>query len=155
MDNTELISVFLEWMECNRQLFWWMAAGSVLVFLSSMILIPWLIVQLPEDFFQSEVRAIPLLTPGHPVWRMLLTVIKNVAGVAFIIAGIIMLFIPGQGILTIIVGVMLTSFPGKQRMAYWLVSRKTIFRSLNALRKRWNKPPFTSVSIPGKRHGTP
>ncbi len=151
MDVPQLVSGFQEGLENFRPFFWWMAAGSILVFLSSMLLIPWLIVRLPEDFFQSSDRAIPYLTTGHPVWRFVITVVKNLAGAAFIMAGLIMLFIPGQGILTMVVGFMLTSFPGKQRIVYWFASRNAIFRSLNALRRRWNKPPFSSVIIVGRR----
>jgi hypothetical protein len=142
MDISQLVSVLNEWTDYLRPLFWWMAAGSILVFLASIIVIPWLIVRLPENFFQSEERAIPYLTYGHPVWRILLVVGKNLVGVVFIIAGFVMLFIPGQGILTMIVGIMLTSFPGKHWLVHWFASRGAIFRSLNALRRRRGVPPF-------------
>lgn len=149
MEIPELVSIARELMESHRPLFLWMAAGSVLVFLASIIVIPWLIVRLPQDFFLSDERAIPYLTTGHPVVRVLLVALKNAIGVAFIGAGIIMLFIPGQGILTIIVGVMLSSFPGKKRLVHWFTSRERILRALNALRKRWGRPPFLPAGTSG------
>ncbi len=152
MEIPELVSIVRELMENHRPLFLWMAAGSVLVFLASIILIPWLVVRLPQDFFLSDERAIPYLTTGHPVFRVFLIALKNVTGVTFILAGIIMLFIPGQGILTIIVGVMLSSFPGKQKLVYWFASRDRIFRSLNALRRRWDRPPFVTGGPSGDRN---
>jgi hypothetical protein len=48
--------------------------------------------------------------------------------------------VPGQGILTILLGIMLLDFPGKRRFEYWLVSRPKIFAAINKLRHRFSKP---------------
>ncbi len=44
-----------------------------------------------------------------PSWR------RNLYGGLLIIAGVIMLFTPGQGLLTLLAGFLLLDFPGKRR----------------------------------------
>jgi len=50
--------------------------------------------------------------------------------------------VPGQGILTILIGVMLLNFPGKRRLERWLVSRPRVLPVINGLRARFGKPPL-------------
>ena len=65
-----------------------------------------------------------------------------VLGLILILAGIIMLFLPGQGILTILLGVLLISFPGKHKLVQAIVFQPKIQRSLDWLRKKRKKTPF-------------
>ncbi len=69
---------------------------------------------------------------------------KNLAGIVTILAGIVMLFTPGQGLLTIVLGILLVDFPGKHRLRRWLVTRPGVWRSINSLRKRAGREPFKS-----------
>jgi len=142
MDDSGILTYLFEWFKEYETVFWWLASGSVIVMIASMVVIPWLIVRLPADFFISDERAISYLTAGHPAFRVFLTAVKNIFGVLFILAGIIMLVIPGQGVLTIIVGLMLTNFPGKHRFILWIVSKKSVLRGMNALRKRAGREPI-------------
>jgi hypothetical protein len=50
--------------------------------------------------------------------------------------------VPGQGILTILIGVMLLDFPGKRRLERWLVRRPAVFKGINRIRARFDKPPL-------------
>ncbi len=50
--------------------------------------------------------------------------------------------IPGQGLLTILLGVMLLDFPGKRRLEFKIISRPKVFRAINRLRARFDKPPL-------------
>jgi len=68
---------------------------------------------------------------------------KNVLGGVFILVGIVLLALPGQGLLTILVGVMLLNFPGKFAFERWLVTRRPILRSVNWLRRRARRAPLT------------
>jgi hypothetical protein len=67
-------------------------------------------------------------------------VAKTVLGLVLVIVGVVMLVAPGQGLLTIAVGLMLAEFPGKFRAERWLVTRPKTWRSLNWIRKRAKKP---------------
>lgn len=102
---------------------------------------PLILVWLPADYLsapsdQSLVRRTGALW-GYPYW-----ILKNLVGAIFIVAGIIMLFIPGQGILTIVLGLALISFPGKRRVIHRLFGHRRIFNAVNRLRARAGKPPL-------------
>ena len=65
---------------------------------------------------------------------------KNLLGIIFVIAGIMMLALPGQGLLTIIIGLVLMDFPGKYHAERWVISRHSILRTTNWIRKKAGKP---------------
>ncbi|MCA1573007.1 MAG: hypothetical protein LC770_00390, partial [Acidobacteria bacterium] len=73
--------------------------------------------------------------------RWLAIIGKNLLGVVLVVAGILLSLpgVPGQGILTILLGVMLLDFPGRPRLEHWLVSRPRILRTINKLRHRFSK----------------
>jgi hypothetical protein len=50
--------------------------------------------------------------------------------------------VPGQGLLTVLLGVMLLDFPGKSRLEQKLLSRPSIVNAINKLRARFKKPPL-------------
>lgn len=83
---------------------------SVILFLGSVVLIPLIIAYLPKDYFTRTIKPFNQLNPLHMVGR----VAKNLIGTLFLLSGSIMLFIPGQGILTILLGLSLIDFPGKR-----------------------------------------
>ena len=78
----------------------------------------------------------------HPVIRWLLVAAKNTTGVVFIILGIAMLVLPGQGLLTIFIGIIFLNFPGKYRFERWLIQLRPVHRSVDWLRKRAGKKPL-------------
>ncbi len=67
---------------------------------------------------------------------------KNALGYIFVVAGFIMLVLPGQGIFTILIGIMLLNFPGKYRLEQWIVARRPVLRSINWLRRRAGRAPL-------------
>ncbi len=70
---------------------------------------------------------------------------KNALGYLFVLMGIAMLVLPGQGILTIMIGVTLLDFPGKYRLERWLVSRRPVLRSINWLRRCAGREPLATT----------
>lgn len=102
---------------------------------------PLVIIRLPEDYF-SHSRREKKEDISHPAIRLTIIITKNTLGFVFVIAGILMLFIPGQGVLTILIGVMLMDFPGKYLTERWLVKNTAVLRPLNWLREKNNKPPL-------------
>ena len=133
----------VEWIDPFMPLIWAMATVSIFFFLASLLLIPWLIVRLPADYFHPETRK-PLRTDSpHPKLDFLLSVFKNLFGGLFILAGLIMLVLPGQGLLTILIGITLTNFPGKYRLEQGLARRKNILRAMNWFRRKARKAPLS------------
>ena len=62
--------------------------------------------------------------------------------------GLAMLVLPGQGIWSILIGLSLINFPGKYQVERALVSRPTVHRSLNWVRRRAGCP---HLRVPGPR----
>jgi hypothetical protein len=67
---------------------------------------------------------------------------KNLLGIVLVVVGVLLSLpgVPGQGMLTILLGVMLLDFPGRPRLEHWLVSRPKILKAINNLRHRFSKP---------------
>jgi Putative transmembrane protein (PGPGW) len=136
----EWIAPILDWAKSHQAVLWWIFVTSIVVSLLTPIAVGWAIVQLPADYFSRKARP-PLSTwEQHPVLRPLYLVAKNLLGFVLIIAGIAMLVLPGQGLLTIVVGVVLMNFPGKFRLERWLATRVPVWRSLNWLRRKARRP---------------
>ena len=70
--------------------------------------------------------------------------LKNLAGLCLIVAGILLSLpgIPGQGLLTVFVGILLLDFPGKQKFLRKLVARPKVFATLNRIREKFGKQPL-------------
>ncbi len=116
----------------------WLAGLSLGAFVVSILVLPFIIIRLPADFFVRLPRPRTTLSPI----RLCLKVLKNGLGALFFIVGFIMLFIPGQGILTMLFGISLMDFPGKRRLQTKLVRVPRVYRSLNWLRVKAERAPF-------------
>ncbi|HET7286069.1 MAG TPA: hypothetical protein VFI71_01320 [Pyrinomonadaceae bacterium] len=117
---------------------------GVLVFLGSFLLnlgiVSLILVKLPKDHFKSDNSR--RVTGSNATIRVLKVIGKNVAGVLLIALGIVLSLpgVPGQGLLTVLLGVMLVDFPGKDRLEQKLLSRPGIINTINRLRGRFGKP---------------
>jgi hypothetical protein len=116
-------------------------AGWVLLlvgapFVGTLVLVPWLLVRLPADYFHESYRPVLPWSALHPLLRVLLHLGKNLLGLVVLLMGVAMLVLPGQGVLTIITGLLLLDFPGKYRFQRWLVRRGPVLRGVNWLRDR-------------------
>ncbi|MGF1642838.1 MAG: PGPGW domain-containing protein [Thiotrichales bacterium] len=136
MDSIELL-----WEIVNPWVYW-LATLSVVTFLASIILIPWLVISLPEDYFVDRQRHLSRMHQRHPVRYHVIRVAKNSLAVVLIAAGVLMLVLPGQGLLTILIGLSISDFPGKYPLERRLVRQPGIYRALNWIRDRYHKPPL-------------
>jgi hypothetical protein len=96
-----------------------------------------LLISLPSDYFSRKKRVSRI---KNPVLRLLLRLVQNVCGAVFLIAGFIMLFTPGPGILSALVGIILCDFPGKRRVERKIVARPRVLSMINRIRARYNRP---------------
>ncbi|MDP2361698.1 MAG: PGPGW domain-containing protein [bacterium] len=128
----------VEWLAAlfGSSLLWYLGGLSVVTFVSTLLLVPWVIVRIPADYFSRRRPPKPPWADEHPVVRILLRSLRNAAGVVFILAGVVLLALPGQGLLTILVGLLLMTFPGKYRLERWAISRPPVLRAVNWLRRR-------------------
>jgi len=114
---------------------------SIVFFVGSLIAIPFILVRLPADFFDIRVPR-PWMKDHHPVLRLLGHLVKNVVGAIFLFAGFLMLFLPGQGILTMLIGVSMLDFPGKRKLEAKMIGQPTVLNAINGMREKFGKPPL-------------
>ncbi len=127
----------------------WLALLSLLTFVLSLVLIPLVIGRLHQDCFLKLHHNNWPATPSS-IGSVILLILRNLLGLLLFIAGITMLFLPGQGLLTILLGALLISFPGKRKIIYTLVCQPKIQKSLDWIRKKRKKPPFQWPQSPAK-----
>lgn len=127
--------------QLDEQLILWVAIGSGVMFVGGLIALPIIVVWLPADYFSRKNPPI-LWGKAHPVFRFIVLILRNVLGFVILVAGIIMLFTPGQGVLSILVGLMLLTFPGKRILERKLISTPSIHKGFNLLRARYGVKPL-------------
>lgn len=132
----------IEWIQGNETAFWWLAASTTITFIATLMAVPVLVVRIPPDYFSRSRRHGKPWANHHLVVRAMLLIGKNALGYIFVVAGFIMLVLPGQGIFTILIGIMLLNFPGKYRLEQWIVARRPVLRSINWLRRRAGRAPL-------------
>lgn len=116
------------------------ASGAVLV--GTAVLIPRVITRLPPDYFSTP-HPVPLEAYKHrPLLRILLLVGKNLLGGFLLLSGIAMLVLPGQGLLTIAIALVVLDFPGKHRLKRRLFRIRRLRDSINRFRIRHQCEPF-------------
>jgi hypothetical protein len=115
----------------------------VATFTCSLLVVGFLLVKLPPTYFQND-HPRNFWPERHPAIRLAALIAKNLIGLVLLVVGVILALpgVPGQGILTILIGIMLLDFPGKRRLERSIVSRPTILVTINRLRQRCGKPPL-------------
>lgn len=132
----------IEWIIGHEKLLLFMTGLSIVTFIATLMAVPWLIVRIPSNYFSQRRRTRKLWADQKPAVRAVLLTVKNLTGYVLIAAGIVMLAIPGQGMLTILIGIILLDLPGKYRFERWVVMRPTVLKSINWLRRRARKAPL-------------
>jgi UPF0716 family protein affecting phage T7 exclusion len=132
----------LDWIRDNPVLLSWLFGAGVAIFVASLFIVPAVIVRMPPDYFAHRKRPVGQFGQSHRAIRIAYKVGKTLLGVLLIAAGMAMLVLPGQGLLTMLIGFFLLEFPGKYRLEQWLVSRPRVLKSINWLRKRAKREPL-------------
>lgn len=117
------------------------AALFVASFLINLGIVSFILVKLPADHFAKTPKR-KFMQGYSPVVRVAAVIGKNIGGVLLVALGVVLSLpgVPGQGLLTILLGVMLLDFPGKHRLEQKLLSRPSIVNAINGLRGRFGKP---------------
>jgi hypothetical protein len=119
----------------------WLTALSIVFFIGTLIAIPFILVRLSADYFDVRVPR-RWMEDHHPVLRVVGHMVKNAVGAIFLFAGFLMLFLPGQGILTMLIGLSMMDFPGKRKIEAKLIGQPTVLSMINGMRKKRGKPPL-------------
>ena len=113
-------------------------AFSVLAVVASLLLVPRYLARLPSDF----------LTEQRPTQHASLAarVARNLLGVVLVLLGLLMLLLPGQGLLTLLVGVLLLDIPGKHALFQRVLGRPKVLSLVNKLRARHQVEPLRAIA---------
>jgi hypothetical protein len=137
-----MIESFTSFYQDNQAFLGLMAGLSLFMFVVSLLSLPWLLSLIPVDYFQKAEPYRLHHSFEHPVIRTALIGIKNILGWILIPAGIAMLVLPGQGLLTLVMGLLLIDFPGKRNFERSLVSKPSVLKSINWFRKKRGRDPL-------------
>ena len=119
-----------------------LAGFSVIMFFAGILSLPLLVSFIPTDYFRYAEPYRVRHTFKHPVIRLSIIIAKNILGWLLIITGAILLILPGQGLITLIAGLILINFPGKRKVERKLVSNPRLLHVINWLRSKHNKQPL-------------
>lgn len=128
--------------EHSRLLIEWLGALSLVTFIGSLLAIPWIIARLPADYFIRHRQKVEARRRRHPLLARVILATRNAIGLLFFLAGTVMLILPGQGIITILIGLSFMDFPRKQQVVDRLIRRPRVIGFLNWMRRKEKKPPF-------------
>lgn len=143
----------IHWVQANPNFIWGMVWVSILTLIGSIVVAPLFILQMPADYFTSKAPPKPRWSKRHPALRLLLHVMKNLLGGILALAGLLMSLpaVPGQGILTLLIGLSLLDLPRKRAFELKIVRLKGVHQAIDWIRARGNRPPLElppSGSIP-------
>ena len=147
-----MIEAIRSFIDEHSGLLGWVAWVSLGLLVLSLLSLPIIAVLLPQDFLPRQAgSATPDpaddLPPAgwlarHPEARLGLRILKNLGGVLLAIAGLAMLVLPGQGLITLGVALLLLDVPGKQRVIRRILGSARVMRMLNGIRRRYGRPPL-------------
>ena len=132
----------ISWSSMNSDLLFLLGSLSIFILIISVFMMVLIISFLPEDYFKSENRNLisSVQNSRYPFLKLLVLITKNFFGVLLLLSGILMLVLPGQGILTIITGLVFMDYPGKYKFERKLLRQKGVINSINWIRSRLSKP---------------
>ena len=125
----------LAFLSAHRTVLMWISGLSVVMFVGSLLLMPVLIARAPADYFARDAGQ-----RDHT--NLALKLLRNLLGGVLMCAGILMLVLPGQGLLMMLLSLSLLDIPGKHKLVRRIAQKPPVWRALSYFRERAHKPPF-------------
>ena len=135
-----ILEQIIDLIDDYKSIIFWLGLLSFLIFIFSLVTIKWLVALIPSDYFVSKKDT--KFKSEYPFIWLISMIIKNIIGYVLIIGGILMLLLPGQGLFTIFIGLMMSNYPGKYYIEKKFIAIPSILRTINWLRKQSNKEPI-------------
>ena len=127
------------WLQSHQDFLGWAGLFSLITMVATLLTVPLIIISLPSGYLNEKKDR---LSEIPSFWRRPYLILKNVAGVLLVLAGLAMLVLPGQGLLTLAIGLSLMNFPGKRNLIRRLIGRHRVLRAINRLRAKAHKDPI-------------
>jgi hypothetical protein len=115
----------------------------VFMLVASLLAVGLVLVKLPADYFSPQhAREFWGDKPRAVRWAGL--VVKNIVGLLLVLLGIVLSLpgIPGQGLLTILLGLVMLDIPGLRPLESRLVRIPAVKKAIDKLRARFGKAPM-------------
>jgi len=125
-----------EWFVDNQSLLIWLSFFSAIFFIISLIALPWLVGLIPEDYFFNTPINRQNDNEDNFFYKLVMKIGKNILGLVLLAGGVLMLFLPGQGLLTLFMGMVLIDYPKKKLIERRLIKIGFILKGLNWVRIR-------------------
>ncbi len=109
-----------------------LAISSVVFFVASLVVVPWLLVRLPADYFLRPAKRRSLVVHAA----------RNIFGICVVALGVVLLVLPGQGMLTVLLGLSVLDLPVKQRVLRRILCQRNVRSAVQKLRARAHRPPL-------------
>ena len=123
----------------------WIGLASVLMFFGSIVFAWFLIVRMPADYFTNPNPQAK--TKPRPLVKGIKFIGANLIGIGLLMAGLVMLLTPGQGIMFIFLGIAVMDFPGKKKLVRRMLENQKILNLINKIRNKAGKPPLETAQI--------
>lgn len=124
-----------------------LAILSGAMFVGSLVVVPWLLARLPADYFVRE-HAPRVEGSSRWYWWLAGKILKNTVGAVLFLLGLVMLGLPGQGLLTMLAGLMLLEYPGKRALELRFIRQRRVLRAVNWIRRQRGRPPLIVAPAP-------
>jgi len=131
-----------EWIRQHETVFAWVGAVSLVSFIVSFIAVPIVIRRMPHDYFLEKSPRTDDIRNRHSFLRLFFHLLKNLIGGILFAGGVLMLLTPGQGVLTMLIGLLLMDFPGKRGLEIRIMRLKPVKKTVDWIRERAEKPPL-------------
>jgi hypothetical protein len=119
-----------------------LVGGYVVALVITVVILAAMLATLPANYFRDDFNVRPLRDAG--ALSVVKRLVKNVIGLVLIVLGALLSLpgIPGQGVLTMLIGLMLVDFPGKRALEQKLVARRGVLETMNRVRAWLGRPPL-------------
>ena len=134
------LDTIYEFLANYKKFILWLGSISAIIFLFSLLSIKWLVGLIPSNYFIKKKSS--KFKNNYPLIWIFSLIVKNILGYSLILGGIFMLVLPGQGIFTVMIGLMLSNYPGKYAIEKKFIGIPRVLKSINWLRKKSDKPPL-------------
>ena len=125
------------WLENNSYILFYLGIISVLIFIFSIVGLRLFIIAIPSDYFINKKRVSALRDNSILLW-VFYKIFKNIIGYIFIAIGLLALVLPGQGILMILIGLMMSDYPKKFDLEKKIIKINTVRKGVNWIRVKSN-----------------
>ena len=117
-----------------------LVVGYVIVTALTMAVFVGVLATLPVSYFRDDPEPAPRRRARHVLIRLA----RNGLGMALIGLGFFLSLplVPGQGVLTMLIGLILVDVPGKRRLERRLVARPRVLETMNRIRGWAGQPPL-------------